>query len=254
MTDKAHDPLFDVTDKSIVIAGASGGLGRALTKALSDRGARLTLADIDEASLDQLAGQLSRPAEVKSVDVTDEQAATELIEHADKAHDGLDAVINATGVFSVAAAAELPAATFRRTLDVNVTGALLLSRAAAGRIGSAGGSIIHIASVSSTVANVNYAAYASSKAALAQLVRVLAREWAPRNIRVNAIGPAMTKTPLSAQHLEDPSFEAQALASIPMGRFGQPDDLLAPVLMLLGPGGSFVTGQTIYVDGGRTLA
>ena len=113
--------------------------------------------------------------------------------------------------------------------------------------------MVHIASVSSLVANPNYAAYASSKAALSHLIRVLAREWAPRNIRVNALGPAMTETPLTAPHLADATFQAGALASIPMGRFGQPDDLLAAMLLLIGPGGRFITGQTIYVDGGRTL-
>ena len=113
---------------------------------------------------------------------------------------------------------------------------------------------MHIASVSSQVANRNYAAYASSKAALAQLVRVLAREWAEHGIRVNALGPAMTETPLTKQHLANPEFEGQAVASIPMGRLGTPEDLFGAILLLIGPGGRFITGQILYVDGGRTLA
>jgi NAD(P)-dependent dehydrogenase (short-subunit alcohol dehydrogenase family) len=116
-----------------------------------------------------------------------------------------------------------------------------------------GGRIIHFASVSSSVANVNYAAYATSKAALSQLVRVLAREWAPNGITVNAIGPAMTETGMTGSFLSDPKFRAQALASIPMRRFGMPEDLIGTVILLLAPAGDFITGQTIYVDGGRTL-
>jgi NAD(P)-dependent dehydrogenase (short-subunit alcohol dehydrogenase family) len=116
-----------------------------------------------------------------------------------------------------------------------------------------GGRIVHFASVSSLVANVDYAAYATSKAALVQLVRVLAREWAPRAVTVNAIGPAMTETGMTKTLLSDPQFRAQALASIPLGRFGQPEDLIGMVVLLLAAAGAFITGQTIYVDGGRTL-
>ena len=115
------------------------------------------------------------------------------------------------------------------------------------------GRIVHFASVSSLVANVNYAAYASSKAALSQLVRVLAREWAPSGVSINAIGPAMTETGMTAGYLSDPDFRKQALSAIPMGRFGTPEDLVGLLVLLLAPGGSFITGQTIFVDGGRTL-
>jgi NAD(P)-dependent dehydrogenase (short-subunit alcohol dehydrogenase family) len=103
------------------------------------------------------------------------------------------------------------------------------------------------------VANINYAAYATSKAALSQLVRVLAREWAATGITVNAIGPAMTETGMTGGYLSGASFRNQALASIPLGRFGAPEDLIGPLVLLLSSAGAFITGQTIYVDGGRTL-
>lgn len=246
-----NDPLFDVSGKSIVVVGACGGLGRAMTRSLAERGARLMLADLDADAAEEMAEE--HAAGWETVDITDEADTAELMRAAVDRHGGIDALINASGVFAVGPADDLPLEVFRRTLDVNVTGALVVSRAAAQQMGPQGGSILHLASVSSQVANANYAAYASSKAAIAHLVRVLAREWAPRNIRVNALGPAMTETPLSAPHLADATFQEQALAVIPMGRFGLPDDLLAPMLLLLGAGGSFITGQTIYVDGGRTL-
>ncbi|MFY0612438.1 MAG: SDR family oxidoreductase [Hyphomicrobiaceae bacterium] len=249
----ASDPLFDVSGKSIVVVGACGGLGRAMTAALAKRGARLMLADIDEHGLQSLAEDVSATAPWQTVDITDEKAASSLMQDTVDAFGRIDALINATGVFNVAAAKDVPVEDFRRTLDVNVTGALLLSRAAARHMVPNGGSILHIASVSSQVANPNYAAYASSKAAISQLVRVLAREWAPQNIRVNALGPAMTETPLTAPQLSDTGFQDQALAVIPLGRFGLPEDLLAPMLMLISSGGGFITGQTIFVDGGRTL-
>jgi NAD(P)-dependent dehydrogenase (short-subunit alcohol dehydrogenase family) len=120
-------------------------------------------------------------------------------------------------------------------------------------MGRRGGRVVHFASVSSHVANQNYAAYATSKAALSQMVRVLAREWAPDGITVNALGPAMTETGMTGSYLSDAEFRAQALSVIPLGRFGSPEDLIAPLMLLLAPGGSFITGQTLFVDGGRTL-
>ena len=247
------DPLFDIGGKSIVVAGAGGGLGREITKALDERGANLTLADIDVDQFREFSAELSGNACVTAVDITDEASANAMAKAAIDAYGRVDAVINAAGVLSIAPALELSPDDFRRSLEINVTGALMLSRAAANHMSDDGGSIVHIASVSSLVANRNYASYASSKAALSQLVRVLAREWAERGIRVNALGPAMTETDLNRQFLADPDFQAQALGVIPMGRFGTPDDLFGALLLLIAPGGGFITGQTLYVDGGRTL-
>ena len=114
-------------------------------------------------------------------------------------------------------------------------------------------SIVTLASVSASVANRNYAAYAASKAAVAHLTRVLAVEWAASGVRVNAIGPAVTPTPLAAPILEDARTRAAALARIPMGRFGRPEDLIAATVFLLSPGSAFMTGQVLHVDGGRTI-
>ena len=189
MPSAAPDPLFDIDGKSIVVAGACGGLGQAIAKMLDRRGARLTIADRAPDDLQKLSGELTGTACAKAVDVTDEDSAVALVNAAVDAFGRVDALINAAGILTIAPALELTPEEFRRTLDVNVTGALLLSRAAATQMSAGGGTIVHIASVSSQVANRNYAAYASSKAALAQLVRVIAREWAERGVRVNALGP-----------------------------------------------------------------
>jgi NAD(P)-dependent dehydrogenase (short-subunit alcohol dehydrogenase family) len=200
-----------------------------------------------------VAAELGPGVASRAADITREADADALMAHAVARFGRVDGVVNTAGLLRIAPALDLEVAQFRDTLDVNVTGALLLSRAAARAMADNGGRIVHLASVSSQVANLNYAAYASSKAALAQLVRVLAREWAPRAITVNAIGPAMTETGMTGTFLADPAFRAQALASIPMGRFGTPEDLVGMVVLLLAPAGAFITGQTIYVDGGRTL-
>jgi NAD(P)-dependent dehydrogenase (short-subunit alcohol dehydrogenase family) len=186
-------------------------------------------------------------------DITQEIANTALMEVALERFGVVDGVVNTAGLLRIGPALDLDVEHFEHTLNLNVTGAFLLSRAAARAMGGKGGRIVHFASVSSVVANTNYAAYASSKAALSQLVRVLAREWAPNGISVNAIGPAMTETGMTAGYLSDPEFRNQALSAIPMGRFGTPEDLVGLLVLLLARAGAFITGQTIFVDGGRTL-
>jgi NAD(P)-dependent dehydrogenase (short-subunit alcohol dehydrogenase family) len=247
------DPLFDIQGQSIVIAGAASGLGRALAHALAERGAQIMLGDLSAEGLAAVSSELGSQPATCVADIADEGGADALIQAAADRFGRIDGVINTAGLLHIAPAIDLDPALFRQTLDVNVTGAFLLSRAAARRMGDGGGRIVHLASVSSLVANPDYAAYATSKAALSQLVRVLAREWAPRGIAVNAIGPAMTETGMTQGLLSDRQFRAQAMASIPMGRFGTPQDLIGMVVLLLAPAGAFITGQTIYVDGGRTL-
>lgn len=247
-----RDPLFDVSGRVYLVAGAGGGLGGPIAEALDRRGAKLVLFDTDAAALERTGAAI--PAAITQIaDMSDETAVADVVRLSIERFGRLDGAINAAGKLPIAAAAEFDEMTFRECLDVNITGAFLFSRCAARAMADHGGRIVHIASVSSYVANAEYAAYASSKAALAQLVKVLAREWAPRNILVNAIGPALTETPLTQDYLADPVFRANAVSAIPMGRLGDPEDLIGAILLLLAPGGAFITGQTIYVDGGRTL-
>ena len=246
------DPLFNVSDNTYLIAGAGGGLGNVMAKALAERGARLALFDIDEAALQRI-GITIPEALTQVADINDQSALSEMMRLTQSRFGTIDGAINAAGLLPMAAAATFDEAVFRQCIDVNLTAAFLFSKTVAEQMQDAGGRIVHIASVSSFVANPEYAAYASSKAGLAQMIRVLAREWAPKDILVNAIGPALTETPLTRDYLSDPGFRRNAISAIPMGRLGEADDLIGALLLLLSPAGSFITGQTIYVDGGRTL-
>ncbi len=246
------DPMFDVEGRVCLIAGACGGLGRAIVRGLAERRANLALFDINRKGLETLAAEIPNAVALPG-DITNESSLRDAVAQT-VAHFGhLDHAVNAAGVLPIAPTETLDEATFRHCIDTNITGAYLFTKAMAGAMTEHGGRVVHIASVSSFVANPNYAAYASSKAGLSQMVRVMAREWASRNVLVNAIGPALTLTPLTEDYLSDPDFLKNAVASIPMGRLGEPEDLVGAVLLLLGPGGAFITGQTIYVDGGRTL-
>lgn len=244
------DPLFALQDKSILVAGAAGGIGSALAAHLATRGARLILTDLDP---ERVVAPDSSKCIVAPLDVTDEGSIAHAVDTALQHYGRLDGVLNAAGILTIGSALDLTESAFQATLDINLKGPFLLSRVAARAMSSDGGAIVHLASISSKMSNANYAAYASSKAGLAQLVRVLGREWADRGITVNAIGPALIETGMTSSHLHDPDFQQRYLDQIPMGRFSTPDDLIGTVILLLSSAGRFITGQTVYVDGGRTL-
>jgi NAD(P)-dependent dehydrogenase (short-subunit alcohol dehydrogenase family) len=250
------DPLFDIAGHVVLIAGGARGLGRALSKALAERGAIIVVADRLTGEAEQVAASLPHKGHnVQFLDITDEASVEAAIGDTMRHAGRLDVVLNSAGIAEFDPALTLSRERFERTISVNLTGAFLLSRHAARiMIDQGGGSIIHLASISSRVANPQYSAYSSSKAALSQLVRILALEWAVHAVRVNAIGPAMTDTPLTRQQLlTDPEKTAKAVSQIPMGRLGLPEDLIGMVLLLASSAGQFITGQTLYVDGGRTL-
>lgn len=252
----AVDPLFDLDGRVILVAGGAGGLGAPLAKALAQRGARLMIADIDEKLAGEAAKGIGGEARATALNVTDSASCEAAVKLAVATFGRLDGLLNASGVYRVGRVLdELDDESWERTIDVNVTGAFRLARAA-GRVMVAqrAGSIVTIASVSSVVANPRYAAYATSKAAVANMTRVMAVEWARTGVRVNAIGPAVIPTAMTKQIIDNDEDREGALARIPMGRFGTPGDLIGAAVFLLSPASAFVTGQILFVDGGRTIS
>ncbi len=246
------DPVFDIRGKVVLIAGAGGGLGQVIAESLSARGAKLVLFDSDPEKTMEIAEKIPE-AVTETASITDSMAIEKAVQLAVNTFGELNGAINSTGIFSMGESALLDEAEFRKCIDINLTGAFLFSQATMKAMKKNGGRIIHLSSVSSLVSNTRYAAYASSKAALTHLVRVLGREWAPFNILVNAIGPAMVETPMSAGNLKNSGYRKNVLSVIPAGRLGLAEDLIGTVILLLSNGGSFIAGQTIYIDGGRTL-
>lgn len=253
-----NDALFDLEGRAILLAGGAGGLGAPLAEAFAARGAHVVVADIDADRADVTAETLKRnggTAHATVLNVVDPKSCAAAVDTTISACSRIDGLVNATGVYRVGEATALSDADWKLTLDVNLTGGFMLARAAGmAMIAQGSGRIVTIASVSSRVANPLYAAYAASKAGVSHLTRVLAVEWARHGVTVNAIGPAVTPTPLAQPILGNESARAAALARIPAGRFGTPDDIVGAAVFLLSPAGSFVTGQTIYVDGGRTVS
>lgn len=252
------DGLFDISDRVALITGGAGGLGAVLAEAFARRGAAVTVADLDSDHADATIRQLPagrRPHFALGLDVRRSASCEAAVAEVLSRFGRLDILINAAGLFRPAPALELDERTWSETLSTNLSGVFFMSRAAARAMAAQGrGRVITVTSVSSTVANPGYAAYAASKAGASHLCRVLALEWATQGITVNAIGPALTETPLTRDFLAVPQRRRAGLDRIPLGRFGLAQDLIGAAVFLASDAGAFVTGQTLYVDGGRTIS
>ena len=245
-------PDFSIQNKKFLVAGAASGFGAAISQMIDRLGGELILVDRDPAGLESLRRDLKKTTVLGShgCDVCNELELTDVFNN--YTDYGINGVVNCVGLFSVASITDGSVSQFSSIVNVNLTAAYSLTQQAM-RILCDGGRIIHFASVSSHVANIGYSAYSSSKAGLSQLIRITAREAATREITVNAIGPAMTRTALTEKYLNEPLFRQSAEQMIPLGRLGELSDVLGAVNLLLSNAGSFITGQTLYVDGGRTL-
>ncbi|MGD9867469.1 MAG: SDR family NAD(P)-dependent oxidoreductase [Hyphomicrobiales bacterium] len=251
------DPLFDLKDRSILVAGA-GGIGVPLAKALAERGARLVIADIVAEKAEAAAGELVRKGHAAvpfTFDVVKTADCEAVVKKTVDTHGRIDGLLNATGAYRIAETVNFDDDDWDINIDTNLTGAFRLARAA-GRVmvKQKKGRIVTLASVSSRVSNPLYAAYAASKAGLAHVTRVMAVEWIRHGVTVNAIGPAVIPTPMIEPITRDPVMREGALARIPAGRFATTDDLVGATVYLMSDASAFMTGQVMYVDGGRTIS
>lgn len=240
--------------RTALVTGAARGIGRAVAQALARHGARVVLADLDEAAT-RAAADAIPGAEAIALDVTDE-AATEAALDALAAR-GLapDVAVPNAGILHLETALDLPAERFRAVLEVNVTGAFLTARAAARRMGR-GGRIVFTTSLFGVRGGAQNAAYSASKFGMTGLMQSMAADLAPRGIAVNAVAPGQIETEMMerlvetrlAQGLPDP--RERLLARIPWGRMGTPEELAGAYVWLASPLAGYVTGQTVVVDGG----
>jgi gluconate 5-dehydrogenase len=247
--------LFDLTGRVALVVGG-GGLGRAIAAALADFGARLAIADLDLAVATDLARLCDRPG-VESLpvrlDVTDHAIVRETVATIEDACGRIDVLVNAAGINIRKPATEYTPEDWRRILDTNLTGVFYVTQAVArGMLARGYGRILSIGSVSSLLGHPYHAPYAASKGGLAIMTKSLATEWAPRGVTINAIGPTYTETSITRGLTDDPAARERLVAGIPMGRLGVPEDLAGAAVFLCSDAARFVTGQTLYVDGGRT--
>jgi gluconate 5-dehydrogenase len=248
-----YGKLFDLDERVAIVTGGGGALGAAIAQGLADFGARVVLSDLDAGQAKTAATGISR-ATAEIVDVTDPASAAALAQRVRGAFGRIDILVNAAGIFRVAPALDLSLADWDAVLRVNLTGMFVMTRAVAPHmLAQRRGNVVNITSVSSVVANPEYAAYAASKGGAMQLTRVLGVEWCRQGIAVNAIAPAFTETSLTRGYLERPGARERVVGRIPMGRLAEPRDIVGAAVFLASDAASFMVGQTLFVDGGRTL-
>lgn len=252
---------FDLSGKTAVVTGASAGLGITFAHALAAAGANVMLAARRVEKLQEVADAITAAggtAGVQPCDVTDAAQVDALVAATVERFGGLDVMVANAGLVPEAAAVaeKIPAELFRQSVDINLTGTFLTVQAAARHmLASGGGSIIMMGSVAGQGGHFNIpVAYATAKAATAHLAKYLALTWADRGVRVNAIGPGWFPSEMTDQVLAIPPFRRRIEDQTAMGRLGEPEELVGTLLLLASDAGSYITGQTIMVDGGMSAS
>ena len=248
--------LFDLTGQVALVTGASRGFGRSIAGALAGAGAHLVLTSRTLKDVEAVAAELAstgRKILPLQADVTQVEDVEEAVRRAVATLGRIDVLINNAGINIRKPALELTETDWDQTLDTNVKGCFRVAKAV-GRhmVARQKGCIVNIASMLASVTLPERAAYASSKGGLVQMTRTLAVEWAPYNVRVNAICPGPFLTDLNKVILDDPEKVKFFMDRMPMKRFGKPEELHGAAIFLASEASSFITGTTIYIDGGWT--
>ena len=248
--------MYDFKGKTALVTGAARGIGRAIALELARGGASVALNDVNEAAaaeaieLAQKAG--SPKAKFYKFDVADPAACESAVESVVAEFGGLHILVNNAGISLDALLLRFKDEDWRKTLDINITGAFNLMRSAARPLIKAkGGAIVNIASVVGEMGNSGQAAYSASKGALIALTKTVARELASRNVRVNAVAPGFIDTPMT-QALPE-AAKTKLFEAIPLARLGTPQDIADCVAWLSSDKASYVTGAVIRVNGGMYM-
>ena len=244
--------MFDLTGKTALVTGATGGIGAAIAKALHSAGATVAISGTRAAVLDALKAQMGDRVHVLACNLSEAADVEKLVPAAEAAMGSLDILVNNAGITKDGLAMRMKDDDWQQVLDVNLTAGFRLCRAAMrGMMRRRWGRIINISSVVGVTGNPGQANYVASKAGIIGLTKSLAQELASRNVTVNAVAPGFIATPMT-DSLNDKQKEA-ILARVPAGRLGTPEDIAASVLYLASGEASYVTGQTLHVNGGMAM-
>jgi NAD(P)-dependent dehydrogenase (short-subunit alcohol dehydrogenase family) len=251
-----------LTGKVAIVTGAAQGIGQACAVRLAKEGARVVLCDVNAAAgaaaakaIEAAGGTaLFAPCDVSKAADVDTALAAAL-----RAFGRIDVLVNNAGVVDDAPFLGLTVAEFDRVLGINLRGAFLMAQAAARQMvaqgrpkpGASAGAIVNMSSINAKFALPDHVAYSISKGGIAQLTKAMAIALAAQGIRVNAVGPGTIDTPLLQSVIKDKAFRAKVLSRTPMGRYGRPEEIAAIVAWLASDEASYITGTTVYADGGR---
>jgi NAD(P)-dependent dehydrogenase (short-subunit alcohol dehydrogenase family) len=249
--------LFDLSGRAAVVTGASGGIGKAIALALAAHGAEVLAAGRNPEKTRETASQaaaLGRRAVPFILEITSRQSAEDMAEAAVREFGRIDILVNSAGMNIRKEVLAIAEEDWEQVLGTNLKGVLHCCQAVGKRmVQQRHGKIVNVASISSFLGHPARGAYAASKGGLVQLTRVMATEWAPYHVNVNAVSPAAVDTPFIAGLKKDRQKLDRELERIPLGRIGTPEDVAGAVVFLVSRAADFITGQNLFIDGGRTV-
>ena len=247
--------MFELNDKTAMVTGAARGLGQAIAVKLAEAGADLALCDLDAEWLAETAGKiraLGRRAECYGVNVADGDSVTDGVKAIEKDFGTIDILVNNAGITKDGLLMRMSEADWDAVLNVNLKGVFLCTKAAMrGMMKQRSGAIVNIASVIGLMGNAGQANYAASKGGVISFSKTVAKELASRNVRCNAVAPGFIRTAMTDKL--DPEVQSKMKEMIPLGRFGEPEDVADVVLFLASDASAYVTGQVLSTCGGMVM-
>ena len=243
---------FSLAGRVALVTGAASGLGRAIAAGFAEAGARVRCVDRDAAGNDEAARSIGENADAVTADVTDAAAVAAAVDGLVAEAGRIDVLVNSAGIGGRSPAVDYSEDLWDSVMDINLRGTYLACRAAGRHMVAAGsGSIINIASVGGLAGFPGSLGYQASKGGVVALTRTLAIEWAPEGVRVNAIAPSQFESAIVlAQWEKEPDMRADWESRTPLGRIGQPDEIVGPAVFLASEAAAMVTGHILAVDGG----
>ena len=244
--------MFELTGKTALITGATGGIGRQIAKKMHAQGATLALTDMNSDTLKAFQAELGDRVFVYSANLTDSESLNQLVKQAQADMGRIDILVNNAGITKDGLAMRMTDDQWQAVLNINLTAGFKLARAVIpGMMKNRFGRVISMASIVGVTGNAGQANYSASKAGLIAMSKCMAQELASRGITFNSVAPGFIKTPMTDALSEE--VRAQLLKEVPMGRLGTAEDIANTVVFLASDEASYITGQTIHVNGGMAM-